>query len=534
MSIDKQMKQHPTCRQQYKYTYLSGPLGLFAIHIIKPDGTAEINYIHTDHLGSWNTITDESGNLLQELSFDACKVKLGFCECSETKTLVEPISYEARGREGNRRDPATWENYNYNMPSFITDRGYTGHVKQPFGLLISANQLRMLIPQRNDCGEHLDEFILINMNGRMYDPETARFLSPDVVIADPSNPASYNPYAYVLNNPLKYTDPSGYFVDPVSITAYIIAGAILYSSFAKQNADPATGKWDWNFTNWSSEDKPGWMLGITINTSFTNTTFFASMNWSNGSNTTLGYNTQYGWGGGSAPQNMYFPNYNSGASEAAAVSSIARVSSFNMTSTQGSYMDNLIYNTMTRTIVFAFNQFHVVSSIGPLGFTFYGSDGGIYFANSSSGFERNMGNPFDGGTNLIMLWDNNGDGKLQKSEADSWWLLGGGDITVDNSKINWTGLKIPVNAEVGKIFSINTTEAFKTLPYETAATYGGTSFILRGAYTVEVIDQLYHYEYRLNNSVENIARNAMTWWGKPSRQGTDFTIHYINPKIIIK
>ena len=38
--------------QQHIHTYLSGPMGLFAIHIIKPDGTEEINYIHTDHLGS--------------------------------------------------------------------------------------------------------------------------------------------------------------------------------------------------------------------------------------------------------------------------------------------------------------------------------------------------------------------------------------------------------------------------------------------------------------------------------------------------
>lgn len=44
MSIDTQMKQHPTRRQQYKYTYLSGPLGLFAIQIIKPDVCKEINY----------------------------------------------------------------------------------------------------------------------------------------------------------------------------------------------------------------------------------------------------------------------------------------------------------------------------------------------------------------------------------------------------------------------------------------------------------------------------------------------------------
>ena len=106
---------------------------------------------------------------------------------------------------------------------------------------------------------------------------------------------------------------------------------------------PATGKWDWDFTNWFSKDKPGWMLGITINTSFTNTTFFASMNWSNGSNTTLGYNTQYGWGGGSAPQNMYFPDESTAVSEATAVSNISStLSNYNQISAIASnYMDRL-------------------------------------------------------------------------------------------------------------------------------------------------------------------------------------------------
>ena len=62
-------------------------------------------------------------------------------------------------------------------------------------------------------------------------------------------------------------------------------------------------------------------------------------------------------------------------------------------------MDALMNNTMTKTIVLAFNQYHVVSSIGPLGSSYYGSDGGIYFANSTAGYERNMGNPFNGGGN---------------------------------------------------------------------------------------------------------------------------------------
>jgi hypothetical protein len=40
-----------------------------------------------------------------------------------------------------------------------------------------------------------------------------RFISPDTIIPDPANPQSLNKYSYCLNNPLKYTDPSGHVVD---------------------------------------------------------------------------------------------------------------------------------------------------------------------------------------------------------------------------------------------------------------------------------------------------------------------------------
>ncbi len=49
------------------------------------------------------------------------------------------------------------------------------------------------------------------MNGRVYDPEIGRFLSADPHVQAPHASQSYNRYAYALNNPLKYTDPSGYF-----------------------------------------------------------------------------------------------------------------------------------------------------------------------------------------------------------------------------------------------------------------------------------------------------------------------------------
>jgi len=97
-------------------------------------------------------------------------------------TVSERFSYDAWGR---RRNPANWADYNVPAPRLIA-RGYTGH-------------------------EHLDGFGLINMNGRMYDPVIGRVLSPDNYVQDPTNTQSYNRYSYCLNNPLRYTDPSGWF-----------------------------------------------------------------------------------------------------------------------------------------------------------------------------------------------------------------------------------------------------------------------------------------------------------------------------------
>jgi RHS repeat-associated protein len=50
---------------------------------------------------------------------------------------------------------------------------------------------------------------LINMRGRVYDPATATFLTPDPVVSS-IKVAGWNKYSYVSNNPLKYTDPSGF------------------------------------------------------------------------------------------------------------------------------------------------------------------------------------------------------------------------------------------------------------------------------------------------------------------------------------
>ena len=48
------------------------------------------------------------------------------------------------------------------------------------------------------------------MNGRVYDPLLARFMSADPTIPVVEDGQSLNRFSYVFNNPLSYTDPSGF------------------------------------------------------------------------------------------------------------------------------------------------------------------------------------------------------------------------------------------------------------------------------------------------------------------------------------
>ncbi len=45
---------------------------------------------------------------------------------------------------------------------------------------------------------------------RCYDPVLGRFTTADTLVPDLTNPQALNRYSYVLNNPLKYTDPTGH------------------------------------------------------------------------------------------------------------------------------------------------------------------------------------------------------------------------------------------------------------------------------------------------------------------------------------
>ena len=53
---------------------------------------------------------------------------------------------------------------------------------------------------------------LYDYGARFYDPLLGRFLSADTVVPEPGNPQALNRYAYVLNNPLRYTDPTGHYI----------------------------------------------------------------------------------------------------------------------------------------------------------------------------------------------------------------------------------------------------------------------------------------------------------------------------------
>ena len=138
-----------------KLHYLTSSTGLFAIFVTTSTGGRQMYYTFKDHQGSLAAVVHGS--------------------------TVERLSYDPWGR---RRNPV---GFGYDNVSHTFDRGYTLH-------------------------EHYDAFGLVNMNGRMYDPVLGRMLSPDIAIQDEHNAQAYNRYSYCFNNPLRFTDPSGYVV----------------------------------------------------------------------------------------------------------------------------------------------------------------------------------------------------------------------------------------------------------------------------------------------------------------------------------
>jgi RHS repeat-associated protein len=90
-------------------------------------------------------------------------------------------------------------------------------------------------------GQRLDEATgLYYMGSRHYDPVMGRFLSPDSQVPDPENPKALNRYAFALDNPVRYVDPSGHgfwdivlgVVVAVVVIVVIIAVAVLAPAVA--------------------------------------------------------------------------------------------------------------------------------------------------------------------------------------------------------------------------------------------------------------------------------------------------------------
>lgn len=177
-----------------------------AVLVISQDN-AQLYQIARDYQGSIKAIFDSTGNLVEELSFDPW---------------------------GRMQDPQTGLIYSSKgMSTLFTERGYTGH-------------------------EHLVDYQLINMNGRLYNPILGRFLSPDPILSDYTNPQNYNCYAYAINNPLKYVDKNG--KDPLIIIGAAIVGIYLGGSIANKNFNPI--KWNWN----SFDTYAGMVIGGAIGT----------------------------------------------------------------------------------------------------------------------------------------------------------------------------------------------------------------------------------------------------------------------------
>lgn len=157
--------------------YISGANGLCAI-ATKDNGASSLtyNYVFTDHLGSILKLTNNAGAAVAEQSFDAW---------------------------GRLRNPTTWSDY--------TPLGIAQPINSPLGAGGAPSGAGAGWLTRGYTGhEHVPQVDLINMNGRMYDAVVGRMLSADRYVQDATNSQDYNRYSYVRNNPLKYTDPSGW------------------------------------------------------------------------------------------------------------------------------------------------------------------------------------------------------------------------------------------------------------------------------------------------------------------------------------
>lgn len=139
--------------------------------------------------------------------------RISWTACFANGSVIYEPYFDAWGK---RRNADSWEYANIVLdPDFSWVRGFTGH-------------------------EHHDEFGIINMNNRMYDPVIARMMGADNYVQSLYFSQSYNRYSYVWNNPMSYTDPSG----DIAIPLLVIGGAYLGGAIANKSLNPM--QWDYS------------------------------------------------------------------------------------------------------------------------------------------------------------------------------------------------------------------------------------------------------------------------------------------------
>ena len=99
----------------------------------------------------------------------------------------------------------------------------------PWGEILSttgdeANTIGVINPFRYRGYYYDEETELYYLNARYYDPETGRFISADMLV-DGRTLVGYNLFAYCLNNPTNYSDPSGNMVPAIAIIEGLLQAA---------------------------------------------------------------------------------------------------------------------------------------------------------------------------------------------------------------------------------------------------------------------------------------------------------------------
>ncbi len=166
----------------------------------------KLNYTHKDIFGNTVFITSSDSRIVKRFSFDIWGRK----RCSTTWRPIKELQLSDKS-SSDRCDIARSAFQDYQLSI-----GFQNH---------------QFVKWTN----------LLDMGGRFYDPQLGLFTSIDPVIDIRFSNQGMNPYAYVLNNPLKYQDPSGYsiwgVVEDVFGGAAGIVGGVLggVSNFLDKN-----------------------------------------------------------------------------------------------------------------------------------------------------------------------------------------------------------------------------------------------------------------------------------------------------------